>query len=415
MTDQPVRPQVDRRLLLTGGAAALGGALASGAAVTAALSGDRSPVAAPTGAATPVAVDFGTETVPFHGPRQAGVDTPPQAYAAFVAFTLGPATDRAALVRLLRLLSDDAARLTQGVPPLADTEPELAVLPARLTVTFGFGPQLYAAAAVADRRPPSVTDLPPFAIDRLEPGWSGGDLLLQICADDPITVAHAQRMLIKDTRPFASVRWVQQGFRRGRGVEHEAHTQRNIMGQIDGTGNPTPGTADFDTAIWIDDGPPWHRDGSTLVVRRIRTEMETWDKLGRVDKELVIGRRLATGAPLTGEKETDIPDFAAVDEVGLPIMPDFAHVTRAHVSDDRYKILRRPYNYDGVPGADGTPDSGLIFAAYQADVDAQFLPIQRRLAEHDLLNEWVTPIGSAVFAIPPGCAPDGWIGDSLLS
>ncbi|MDG4766755.1 Dyp-type peroxidase [Solwaraspora sp. WMMD406] len=416
MTEQPSPPPVNRRLLLTGGAAALGGALASGAAVAAVTRSDeRTPTVETPDAVTASAVDYGTATVPFHGPRQAGVATGPQAYAAFVAFTLGATTDRAALARLLRLLSDDAARLTQGIPALADTEPELAVLPARLTVTFGFGPRLYAVAGLADRRPPSVADLPAFAIDRLEPRWSGGDLLLQICADDPITVAHTQRMLIKDARPFASVRWVQQGFRRGRGVEHEAHTQRNIMGQIDGTGNPKPDTAAFDTAVWVADGPEWHRDGSTLVVRRIRTEMETWDKLGRVDKEQVIGRRLDTGAPLTGEKESDIPDFSAVNEVGLPIMPDFSHVTRAHISDDRYKILRRPYNYDGVPGPDGTPDSGLIFAAYQADVAAQFLPIQQRLADHDLLNEWVTPIGSAVFAIPPGCPADGWIGESLLS
>ena len=43
------------------------------------------------------------------------------------------------------------------------------------------------------------------------------------------------------------------------------------------------------------------------------------------------------------------------------------------------------------------------------------MPIQRRLAERDLMNEWITPIGSAVFAIPPGCAQDGWVGDQLLT
>lgn len=48
------------------------------------------------------------------------------------------------------------------------------------------------------------------------------------------------------------------------------------------------------------------------------------------------------------------------------------------------------------------PGSGLLFASYQADVDRQFLPIQRRLDESDMLNEWTTPIGSAVYAIPPG-------------
>ncbi|PPH25800.1 peroxidase, partial [Rathayibacter sp. AY1F9] len=59
-------------------------------------------------------------------------------------------------------------------------------------------------------------------------------------------------------------------------------------------------------------------------------------------------------------------------------------------------------------------NSGLIFAAFQADVTAQFVPIQKRLDELDLLNEWTTPIGSAVFAIPPGCVEGGYIGDTLL-
>jgi dye decolorizing peroxidase len=57
----------------------------------------------------------------------------------------------------------------------------------------------------------------------------------------------------------------------------------------------------------------------------------------------------------------------------------------------------------------------MIFASYQADVDRQFVPIQRRLDELDLLNQWTTPVGSAVFAIPPGCGPGGFIGDRLFT
>jgi dye decolorizing peroxidase len=49
-----------------------------------------------------------------------------------------------------------------------------------------------------------------------------------------------------------------------------------------------------------------------------------------------------------------------------------------------------------------------------ADVDRQFVPVQRRLAELDLLNTWATPIGSAVFAILPGCAEGKILGASLL-
>jgi dye decolorizing peroxidase len=398
---------VSRRGLLTGGTLAAGGTLV-GAAAVATIRAE--PPVRPPAKATVATV--GEEVEPFHGERQSGIATEPQAHAAFLAFTLRPGTDRAALGRLLRLLSDDAARLTQGRPALADTEPELGLLPARLTVTFGFGPGLFAAAGLDDRRPPSVVELPPFPIDRLQPRWSGGDLLVQICADDPLTVAHAQRVLIKDSRPFAGVRWVQQGFRRAAGAE-PGRTQRNLFGQLDGTANPKPG-APVETAVWIADGPDWLRHGTTLVVRRISMNLETWDLLGRTDRELAVGRRLDSGAPLTGTREHDEPDFAALGPDGLTVIPDFSHLTRAHVTDDRFRILRRPYNYDGVPAADGTADSGLIFAAYQADIATQFLPIQRRLAERDLLNEWTTPIGSAVFAVPPGCREGGWVGQQLL-
>jgi dye decolorizing peroxidase len=390
---------VTRRGLLAGGAVAgLGAAAAAGAGLTRAGRDGAAPAPVPVSF-----TDIGTGTVAFHGPRQAGVTTEPPAHAAFVAFTLAKGADRPALGRLMRLLTDDAARLTQGRPALGDTEAELAVHPARLTVTFGFGPGLYRAAGLTS----PVTDLPPFTIDRLEDRWNGGDLLLQICADDALTVTHAQRMLIKDARPFGAVRWVQRGFRRSAGVHAAGFTQRNVLGQLDGTANPRD--AEMETAVWNPDG------STTLVVRRIRAEIETWDLLSVADKENSVGRRMVSGAPLSGRNEFDEPDFARLDDTGLPVIPDFSHVTRARMTDPRFKILRRPYNYDEAPDAQGRPDSGLVFAAYQADIDRQFLPIQRRLAEKDLLNEWTTPIGSAVFAVPPGCSPGGWIGEQVLA
>jgi dye decolorizing peroxidase len=390
---------VSRRGLLTGGAVAGLGAVAGAGALAATDRRAAVPAAAP----APPVPDTGTATVAFHGPRQAGVAEDPPAHAAFVAFTLAAGTDRRALARLMRLLTDDAARLTRGIPALGDTEAALAVLPARLTVTFGFGPGLYRAAGL----PSPVAELPKFRIDRLERRWSGGDLLLQICADDALTVAHTQRMLIKDARPFGAVRWVQQGFRRSPGVQAPEHTQRNVMGQLDGTANPRG--AEIDPAVWNEDG------SSQLVVRRVRAEMETWDLLAVADKENASGRRLDSGAPLSGSAEHDEPDFSAVDATGLPKMPDYSHVTRARVTDPSLKILRRPYNYDGMPNAAGHPDAGLIFAAYQRDIARQYVPIQQRLAEKDLMNEWITPIGSAVFAVPPGCAEGGWIGERMLA
>ena len=64
-------------------------------------------------------------------------------------------------------------------------------------------------------------------------------------------------------------------------------------------------------------------------------DLESWDLLGRADRELAVGRRLDTGAPLTGSAEHDEPDFAAHGPDGLTVIPDFAHMTRAHVTEDR--------------------------------------------------------------------------------
>ncbi|MFI7453465.1 Dyp-type peroxidase [Nonomuraea sp. NPDC049714] len=377
--------RITRRGLITGGAVTAAGALVPAASTTV----------------------TGPAVEPFHGVHQAGVATTPQAHAVFVAFDLLPDTGKEALGRLLRLLTDDARRLTQGRPALADTEPELATDPARLTVTFGFGPGLFAAAKVDS----PVRPLPAFETDKLREEWNGGDLLVQICADDALTVAHALRMIVKDTRSFARVRWTQRGFRRSAHLGTPGHTQRNLMGQLDGTVNPT----DLDRAVWIGQGPAWLRGGTTLVLRRIRMELESWDAADRVAREFTVGRRLDTGAPLTGRAERDEPDFERLNGLGFPVISEFAHIRRARTADPAARILRRPYNYDEGLSKDGTSDSGLLFASYQADVERQFVPVQRRLAEGDLLNEWVTAIGSAVFAIPPGCAPDGWIGDGLLA
>ncbi|TMR22747.1 Dyp-type peroxidase [Nonomuraea zeae] len=346
----------------------------------------------------------GAQVEPFHGPHQAGVATAAQAHAVFLGLDLLPGTRKEAIVRLLQLLTDDAARLTQGRPALADTEPELTASPARLTITFGFGPGLFEAAGAGS----PVAGLPAFSTDKLDKRWTGGDLLVQVCADDSLTVAHAVRMIVKDARSFARMRWTQRGFR----GQAAGKTQRNLMGQVDGTVNPT----DLDSAVWIgQSGPAWLRGGTTLVLRRIRMQLETWDAADRVAREFTIGRRLDTGAPLTGRAEHDEPDYHRLNRLGFPVISEFAHIRRAHVSDPARRILRRPYNYDEGLTRDGKSDSGLLFASYQADIARQFVPVQRSLAEGDLLNEWTTAIGSAVFALPPGCAPGGWIGETLLS
>lgn len=412
-------PGWDRRRVLRAGAAAVGGA-GVGWTSSAVLGARLDAAAGDTGSGgadepTPVTLtpSAGSETVAFHGPHQAGVATAAQAHLALVGLDLRPGVGRQGLVRLMRLLSDDAARLSAGEAALADTEPELASAPSRLTVTFGFGPRVLRELVPTDRGV-RLAELPAFRTDELDPAWGQTDLAVQVCSDDPVSVAHARRMLLKDARPFTDVRWTQEGFRRARGSEADGTTMRNLMGQVDGTANLAEADPDFADLVWADDasGMP---GGTFLVVRRIRMHLDRWDKVDRVGREAVVGRRLDTGAPLTGVREHDEPDLEATDDLGLPVIDPASHLSRARSDDPRERFLRRGYNYlVPDPARPGGEDAGLVFIAFAADVDRQFVPVQRRLAELDRLNAWVTTIGSAVYAVPPGAGPGDYVGSSLL-
>ncbi|MFD3744320.1 Dyp-type peroxidase [Nocardia sp. NPDC058633] len=392
---------LSRRRLFGGGAAAVGVVGAAGMGWGAAGLTDRRPEP-----------DHGLDVVAFYGTHQAGIETTPPGHVAFAGFDLAPGVGRDDVIGLLRIWTDDAARLTQGLPALADTEPELAARPARLTITVGFGPELFTVTGLTARRPSWLRQLPPFPVDRLEPAYTGADLVLQVCAEEATTVAHAVRVLSKHVRSLVTVRWVQRGFRDA----PRGQTMRNLMGQVDGTVNIAPRTVDFERLVW-DDGAsrPWLRGGTSLVLRRIAMDLDTWDELDADGRELTVGRKVTTGAPLTGTAEHDEPDLTAVDRNGIPVIPPSSHVARARHTHDGERFLRRGFNYDEAPAPGQLSNSGLLFVAYQRDVDAQFLPVQRRLAEFDALNEWTTPVGSAVFAIPPGVpGPGHYLGQRLF-
>ncbi|GAA4716392.1 Dyp-type peroxidase [Isoptericola chiayiensis] len=410
--ERDVRPATSsgssRRSFLRGGAAALGGAALAlgGRSAWDAAQATEAPAAPPADA-------DGRATVPFRGPHQAGVDTPPQSFAAFVALDLADGVDRDALIRLMGIWTDDVDRLAAGKAGLTDTEPELAQVPARLTVTLGYGPAVFTAAGLEDRRPSWLRPLPAFDVDRLEDRWNDGDLILQVCADDEVTVSHAVRLLVKEARTFTTVRWVQRGFRRAPGTTKPGTTMRNLMGQVDGTRNVDTG---------VDPGLVWHTDaaggwlagGTSMVVRRIAMNLDTWDELDRAGREQAVGRRLADGSPLTGTAEHDEPDLEAKGPNGLDVINPIAHIRRARTENAAERFLRRAYNYDDAPGPGELSASGLVFVTFQADVDRQFVPVQRKLDEADLLNIWTTPIGSAVFAVPPGARDGEYLGQALL-
>jgi deferrochelatase/peroxidase EfeB len=376
----------------------------------------------------------------FYGQRQPGIITPAQDRLHFAAFDL--VTERASdLQALLRIWSDAAATMMAGrpigagaapvlygddtsiIPPSSDTGEALGLPAARLTITFGFGPTLFTRDGqdrygLAEHRPEALIDLPPFPGDALDPDYCGGDMCVQACADDPQVAFHAVRNLARLARGLAVLRWTQLGFGRTSSTSRSQETPRNLMGFKDGTNNlKAEETALMETHVWAGAGdqPSWMRGGTYLVARRIRMALEVWDHNLLEEQEWVIGREKVSGAPLGKKQEFDLVNLAARDEKGNPLIPARSHV-RLAIGNSSIKILRRGYSFtDGMDARTGQLDAGLFFIAFQRDPRTQFVPLQLSLAQHDALNEYISHIGSAIFACPPGAREGGFVGEGLFA
>jgi deferrochelatase/peroxidase EfeB len=400
-----------RRLLASAGGAA--GALALGGA----------------GYAIGRESDGGADTVPFYGARQAGIATAAQDRLVFGALdlTVGSAAE---LRELLRAWTDAAAHMTAGEPfgpvvespeaPPIDTGEAVGLAAAKLTVTFGFGPDVFDGRfGLAGSRPSALRPLGPLPADYLEPARSGGDICVQACADDPQVAFHAVRNLARIARGAAELRWLQLGFGRTSSTTSAQTTPRNLQGFKDGTNNLK---ADDDAAmarfVWVgaDEPQRWFRGGTYLVARRIRMLIEAWDRTSLGEQEQIIGRFKTSGAPLTGTHEHDVVDLDARQRGGAPLIAPDAHIRLAgSAANDGERILRRGYSYtDGIDPATGQLDAGLFFISFQRNPHIQFAAIQRRLGRNDALNEYIRHTGSALFAVPPGTARGGYIGEHLF-
>jgi deferrochelatase/peroxidase EfeB len=369
----------------------------------------------------------GTGTVPFEGSHQAGIATPAQDRLHFAAFDL--TVDRVGVLRdLLREWSAAAAAMTAGemvgtendarLAPAEDTGETVDLLPSRLTVTFGIGPAVFDRLGLRSRAPAALRQIAPLPGDLLEPERSGGDLCVQACSDDPQVAFHAVRNLARIGRGAVVMRWSQLGFGRTSTTSVDQSTPRNLMGFKDGTNNIRAEEAEaMERFVWVGDDEPqeWMRGGTFLVTRRIRMLLEIWDRAALGDQERTIGRRKYSGAPLGGESESDPLDLGA-ERDGIPVIPRSAHVRLASASSNGgERILRRGYSFtDGVDERLGELDAGLFFISFQRD-PRQFETIQRRLGGLDELNEYIKHTSSAVFAIPPGTSPGGFVGERLFA
>ncbi|ROS58436.1 deferrochelatase/peroxidase EfeB [Curtobacterium sp. PhB172] len=426
--DRAARTGVSRRGLFGAGLAAAG----AGAGAAVGIGG----ATAATGVNPFTAAANGDESIdlsqshPFYATAarqpQGGVQTAPQRYCVFMTFDLSTSVATELQVLLARwsaaIAQLQAGKTVGSVEPAhgdgvgADTGEALDLGPASLTVTVGFGPGVFDERfGLADKRPADLADVPRLPSDNLQAGLTGGDLSLQACADDPQVAYHAVRDLARMARGTATVRWTVLGFGRASAGPHQT-TPRNLMGFKDGTRNVTT-DEDHDRFVWVDDpgdGAEWMTGGTYQVVRKIRMNIEIWDADVVSDQQRVFGRTKIEGAPLSGGTEHTTPDFAATGKDGAAKIDATSHIAlAAHEANGGVKILRRPYNYTDGLNEYGQLDAGLLFLAYMNDPE-HFTRLQRKLGASDRLNEYVSHIGSAVFAIPPAPRKGSYIGEQLF-
>ncbi len=419
MTGHPIAPT--RRGLL--GAAA---ALAASAPV-AALAGVGNVANAPVAGKANE-----SDVVSPYGAHQAGVTTPRPANGMVAAFHVLAETP-ADLERLFRRLTARIVALAHG-GPLPQADPKLPPLdsgilgpvaePDAATITVSLGASLFEARPwLARLKPRALGQMNRFRNDALVADLCHGDLAIQFCANRQDTVVHALRDVVKSIPDQLVLKWAQAGsvpivtVRPASAME----SARNLLGFRDGSANPDSNDAaamDRIVRVGADAGEPaWARGGSYQAVRIIRNLVERWDRTPLSEQERIFGRAKLSGAPLDrrGGTEADVPDFAA-DPDGARIALD-SHIRRANPRTAQSApslMLRRPFNYVNGVLKNGQLDQGLLFIAWQSDLEKAFITVQRRL-DGEPLEEYIRPIGGGYFFAPPGFAAAGdYLGRSLI-
>ncbi|MBV8988532.1 MAG: Dyp-type peroxidase [Solirubrobacterales bacterium] len=366
-------------------------------------------------------------SVAFDGAHQAGILSPRQDQATFLALD-SVAPSQAALFEALQALSTEARLLTQGesvgVAPIDDPPPDSGILgaldsPDTLTVTIGFGASLFDSRyGLGHLRPRRLDPMPAFPNDQLQPARTGGDVIMQISAGQRDTVLHTVRELLRVLAGRMVVRWTLDGFLGAQRGPTPESSRRNMFAFRDGSANPDAGDpALMDQLVWVQprsDEPSWAAGGTYFIVRTIRMHVEFWDRVGMLEQQRMVGRDRVTGAPLGGTSEFQDPRYD-LDPRGARI-PLSAHIRLANPRTSataNQRILRRSYNYHRGVDEGGNLDQGLVFVAFNQDPERQFATIQQRL-EAEPMTDYITPVGGGYFFAPPGASGSGdWVGSGL--
>ena len=338
--------RVTRRRLLTGGAAVLGGATLGGLAVAATTSARHRGAPSSRGAST---------RCPSAARTSPASTTPQQAHAWFVALDLV----EGARPRRAR----PAARAVDRRHRAAHVGSRGARRPGARAGRRARAPHRHGRAWVrrcsrgsGSRRTGRrrLRPLPAFATDRLDPRWGEADLLLQVGGRRPAhrgarrAGAHARRAQHRDGALDAA------RLRSRRAAACRAGRRRaTCSGRSTARSTRSPAARTSRRVVWATDGPAWWHGGTMLVVRRIAHGPRPLGGARPLDRELVVGRRLADGSPLTGgiERDAGRPRGRRRRRAAGRARGRARAAARAQSPDERF--LRRGFTYDDTGDAAG--------------------------------------------------------------
>jgi porphyrinogen peroxidase len=160
--------------------------------------------------------------------------------------------------------------------------------------------------------------------------------------------------------------------------------QRDVLGFVDGTENPT-GAAASD-AVFIGNEDPGFAGGSYVIVQKYLHNLDAWNSLSTEAQEKIIGR-------------TKVADI----ELGDSVKPSFAHNALTVIEENgrEIKILR-----DNMPfGSPGRGEFGTYFIGYSRSprITEQMLEnmfIGRPPGNYDRILDFSTAVTGNLFFVP---------------
>lgn len=367
---------------------------------------------------------------------QAGIlNRPPEhVLLAALAFTTTTVADATATVEQLRELirrelHSDLDELTAALDkntPSAETG-ELGAADgfnrAHLTITVGFSHTGIAALGVPSAdRPADLVPVPWASFSDAPRTEECGDVMLQICADDPYVVEHVLRRIEHTLTGRLRTAWTLLGHQRfsSRHGRTSADEGRALIGFHDGLANldprHTPADADL---VFVDPAavpgypktpppgpqppaqpgqpgygtttsgpvfpelrqppasePAWTHGGTYMVVRGSILDTPRWDGTPLGQQEHAVGRYKHSGASLDHADDPAQVDAApnyAADPSGN-VVPFAAHIRKANPrtgpDDDARRIFRRGYPLIAT-GPDGQLQRGLVFICFARTTSTQ--------------------------------------------